>query len=95
MANKKSRRGPRLIEVDLPKEGNVKIYANATVADAVEEVTEDMTLYKGVKLATVIEAAYEQGRTDGRREVFDELEKVKKRPEFKHTNPGRPRKKKS
>lgn len=92
MANKKSRRGPRLIPVELPKAGKVKIYANVKVADAVEEVTENMTLYKGVKLAMVIEAAYEQGRRDGRREVFDEFEKVKKKPELKHTNPGRPRK---
>lgn len=86
-----SRRGPRAITVVLPK-GSVTMYANARVADALQELTADMTLYHGVRLAQVLEAAYEQGIRDGRRQVFDELDKLKQHPELKHRNPGRPTK---
>jgi hypothetical protein len=40
----------------------------------------------------VLEAAYEQGLRNGRREVFDEFDRMKQRPELKHRNPGRPTK---
>lgn len=86
-----SRRGPRAIAVDLPQ-GTVTMYANARVADALEELTAEMTVYHGVRLAQVIEAAYQQGLRDGRRQVFEELDRVRQRPELKHRNPGRPMK---
>jgi hypothetical protein len=79
----------------LPKEGGVTVYAGARVADALNEVTEDMTLYKGVRLAQVLEAFYEQGLRDGRRQVFDVIEKAKQLPTLKHRNPGRPTKARS
>jgi hypothetical protein len=69
----------------------VKVYAGARVADALEELTADMTLYDGVRFAQVAKALYEQGLDDGRRQVFEELDKLKERPELKHRNPGRPR----
>lgn len=84
-----SRRGPRAITTPLPK-GTVTIYANARVADALEELTEDTTLYHGVRFAQVIEAVYQQGIRDGRREVFERLEELEGLPELKHRNPGRP-----
>lgn len=87
-----SRRGKRRIPVDLPKLGDVPVYANARVADALEELSADMGLYHGVRLGQVMEALYEQGRIDGRREVFTGVEQLKQRPELRHRNPGRPRK---
>lgn len=93
---KKTRRGPRALAVELPK-SVVTVYAGARIADALQEITGDMTLYHGVRLAQVLEAVYEQGRTDGRRQVFEEFDKefdkLRQRPELKHRNPGRPKKK--
>jgi hypothetical protein len=85
-----ARRGPRAIEVDL-RGVRTTVYANARVADALRELTDDMTLYHGVRMAQVMEAVYNQGLRDGRRQVFDEVEKVKRLPALKHRNPGRPR----
>jgi hypothetical protein len=86
-----SDRGPRLVPVELPRSG-AKIYANAKVRRALEELSESLTLYHGVRFAEVAEAIYEQGRVDGRREVFEFVEEGRKRPELKNRNPGRPRK---
>ena len=89
-----SKRGPRAIDVALAT-GSVTVYANARVATALRELTDDMTLYHGVRLAQVIEAAYDQGLRNGRREVFEEFDKLRQRPELRHRNPGRPTKKAS
>jgi hypothetical protein len=86
----KSRRGPRAITTVVPK-GTIKIYANARVADALEQLTAEMTLYHGVKLGQVIDAVYQQGVRDGRREVFERLERLESDPGLRHRNPGRPR----
>jgi hypothetical protein len=88
-SDKIGRRGPRVIPVEL-RNGTVTVYGSARVADALQELMADMTLYSGVKFAQVVEAVYEQGRRDGRREVFDEFDRVKEKPELKHRNPGRP-----
>lgn len=90
MATKGSRRGPRTIDLVLPKQGDTRVYANARVADALVEITKDMTLYHGVRLLQVLEAAYEQGLRDGRGNVFAELDQLKNKPELKYRNPGRP-----
>lgn len=86
-------RGPRRHEVDLPKLGKIPVYAGVKVGRALEEVTEDMDLYHGVRLSQVMEAIYEQGRRDGRAQVFDAADELKKRPDLPHRTPGRPRKK--
>ena len=91
--NQIAKRGPRAIPVELPALGGVTVYAGIRVADALAELMSDMTLYKGAKFSQVVQAVYEQGLRDGRRQVFDELDKVKQRPELKHRNPGRPVKK--
>lgn len=87
-----SERGPRRVPIEVPN-GELNVYANAKVARALEEVTEDMTVYHGVRLAEVLEAVHEQGVRDGRREVFEHIDEVKNTPELKHRNPGRPAKK--
>ena len=51
-----------------------------------------MDLYQGVKLGQVLNAVYEQGMKDGRREIIDEMERIKK--SVNYLPPGRPRKKK-
>jgi hypothetical protein len=91
MAEKKatSRRGPRVIPLQLPTRA-IAVYANARVADALQELMADMSLYHGVKFSQVVQAVYAQGLADGRREVFDGAEKLKASPELKNRNPGRP-----
>ena len=88
---KTGKSGPRAIQVTLSNT-SVTVYAGTKVLDALEEVTAEMTLYHGVRLAQVMEALYLQGQKDGRREVFEEFDKLKARPELKHGNPGRPTK---
>jgi hypothetical protein len=87
----RSRRGPRAIPVAMPG-GEVTVYANARVADALEELTAGMTLYHGVRFFQVAQAIYDQGTIDGRRQVFDELNRLEAMPALRHRNPGRPRK---
>jgi len=50
------------------------------VSKALDEVTEDMTLYHGVRLGQVIEAVYKQGQKDGAKKAVP------------HRNPGQPKK---
>ncbi|QPC31691.1 hypothetical protein IS481_00445 [Caldimonas thermodepolymerans] len=53
-----------------------------------------MTLYHGVRLSQVLEAVYTQGKKDGARTAFEELDK-KIREVHKavpHKNPGKPKK---
>ena len=91
-----SSRGPRRHEIDMPSLGPVPIYAGVKVGKALDEVTEDMPLYKGVRLAQVLEAVYLQGQKDGRREVFEAqdvaLAEMKSRKELAHRPPGQPKK---
>ncbi|WP_133118092.1 hypothetical protein [Burkholderia ubonensis] len=73
---------------------NVPVYASPRVAKAMEEITEDMTLYHGVRLSQVLEAVYTQGQKDGARNAIETLEN--KVAEIKntvpHRNPGQPKK---
>ncbi|HAB18232.1 MAG TPA: hypothetical protein PLX89_07730 [Verrucomicrobiota bacterium] len=72
-------------------EGPLTLYASPSVLSALEEVTTEMTIYKGVRLGQVLKAAYNQGRKDGRREIIERFEAIKK--ETTYLPPGRPRKK--
>ena len=71
--------------------GPLTLYASPSILNALEEVTTDMTLYKGVRLAQVMKAVYEQGLKDGRREVIEKVENIKK--DLKYLPPGRPKRK--
>lgn len=71
---------------------DITVYATPKISAAMELITEDMTLMKGVKLAQVLEAVYEQGKKDGARDAFkavagsfDEAQK-----QVPHKNPGKP-----
>lgn len=70
--------------------GDITLYAGAKVQNALKEVTEDMAFYKGVRLSEVMQAVYDQGQKDGRKEIIDKIEAIKKGVNY--LAPGRPRK---
>jgi hypothetical protein len=82
---------PRIVKtlVPLPK-GHVAVYFGKHVAEALHEVTVDMTLYKGVRLGQLLQAVYEQGRKDGARAVKESFDKMMK--VIPYRNPGQPKK---
>jgi hypothetical protein len=88
-----AQRGYRTIALVLKNE-TVPVRASPRVADALEELSGNMTLYQGVRLQQLLEAAYTQGRKDGAREAFEQIdasvEAVKK--VIPHRSVGRPRK---
>lgn len=88
-----AQRGYRTILLQV-KNTEVSIYASARVADALEQIVGEAPLYEGVKIMQILEAAYNQGKKDGAREVFDEIDGRLQmvRREIPHRNPGRPRK---
>ena len=80
---------PRYMKFDIQlAAGPLRLYASPSVLSALNEVTTDMTLYKGVRLAQVLKAVYEQGRKDGRREVIEQFDKIKSTVNY--LPPGRP-----
>lgn len=85
----------KLTNVPLTDGKHVKVYASPRVSKALGHVTEDMNLFKGVKLAQVFEAVYAQGKKDGARAAFDEVSKGFRDAQKKipHKRPGRPKKK--
>lgn len=90
-----TQRGYRTIKIHLPKSKvTTSVYTSARVADALREVTKDATLYEGVRLAQVMEAVYHQGRKDGARAAFDQMDRrlAEAKAELPHRRPGRPRK---
>jgi hypothetical protein len=80
--------------VPLRDNKHVKVYASPRVADALAEVLSDMTQYKGVRLAQVLEAVYVQGKNDGSRQAIEELDRhvTQIKRTIPHRKPGRPRK---
>jgi hypothetical protein len=52
-----------------------------------------MDVYKGVRLAQLLEAVYQQGKKDGAPAVRDSFDAMMKT--IPHLNPGQPRRKKS
>lgn len=85
---------PRYVKtlVHLPKQ-DVSVYAGVRVSNALSEVTHNMDLYQGVKLAELLEAVYQQGKKDGARGVKDSFERMMK--QIPHQNPGQPKKRKT
>ena len=68
----------------------IPVYASPIIAETFKEVSFDMTLYKGVKLFQLLEAIYIQGKKDGARDVFSQVDVLK--GQISHRNPGQPRK---
>lgn len=82
--------------IELSDKKTVAVYATRKISTALETVTEDLTLYQGVKLVQLLEAMYEQGKKDGAKTAFDALnEKIKEAEKaIPHRNPGKPKGKK-
>ena len=68
------------------------LYTGQKVHDAISELTRDMNLYNGVRLVQGMEAFYEQGMKDGRKEIIDQFD-GKIRDKSNYLPPGRPKKK--
>jgi hypothetical protein len=78
----------------IPMKGKtVAVYATPKISSAFAAVTEEMTVYQGVKLVQILEAVYEQGKKDGARLAFEKLgEKIKEAEKLvPHHNPGQPK----
>lgn len=83
---------PRAIKTLVPiANGSIPVYAGVRVAHALQELTSDMDVYRGVRLAQLLEAVYQQGKKDGARKVRDSFEAMMKN--IPHLNPGQPRRK--
>ncbi len=88
MAGKK---GFKKIDVELT-DGPIALYVGSKVRSALDEITTDMTLYHGVRLAEVMQAVYNQGQKDGRKEVVEQMDGIK--ATLNYLPPGQPKKKK-
>jgi len=80
--------------VDLPGSEQLTLYAGKKILTALEEVTVDMDLYKGVRLSEVMKAVYEQGLKDGRREIIEHVDAKNRelKSQVNYLPPGRPKK---
>jgi hypothetical protein len=89
-----AQRGYKTIRTDLAKAGETAVYTSPRVADALEKIIQEATVYEGVKVLQICEAFYLQGKKDGARAVFEEQERALTRlkREIPHQKPGRPRK---
>lgn len=90
----KAKRGYRTIPLELKKGEVVPVYTSARVADALQEISANVTLYEGVRLTQLLEAAYIQGKKDGAKEVFEQLDRgvAEAKRQIPHRPPGRPKK---
>ena len=91
-AKKKPRYTNNVIKIGTDK---VNVYATPKLGHALEALTEDMTLYEGVKFEQILKAVYEQGQKDGASKAFEAIGKgfAAAEKEVPHRNPGRPKKK--
>ncbi|MNX57547.1 hypothetical protein D3C86_883640 [compost metagenome] len=71
----------------------IDVYATPKLGHALEALTEDMSLYEGVKFEQILKAVYEQGKKDGARAAFDAIQgKVAEAEKaIPHRNPGKPK----
>lgn len=82
---------PRYLKTTLDlTDGKVAIYVGQKVHNALREVTSELDIYQGVRLGEVLQAAYDQGKKDGRKEMIEKLDSIKK--ETNYLPPGRPKK---
>jgi len=89
----KKKTGFTKVPMALPKAGSISLFTNGTVAAAIKRFAEDATLFDAVKMHQVFEAMYIQGKRDGAREAFSEIDlgMAAAKKLVKHKNPGRPR----
>ena len=84
---------PRLVKTEVMLDtGRVAIYAGKAVLEALQIVSMDMDLYKGVRLSQLLTALYTQGLKDGRRHAVETFHAASETLSYR--NPGQPKKKK-
>ena len=88
MARAKGKPRYQKFDIQLTK-GPLTLYASPKILSALTEVTTGMTLYEGVRLGQVLKAVYEQGLKDGRREIIEQFDQIRKAA--KYLPPGRPK----
>ena len=86
------RRGYRTVKVQLPTT-ELMLYGSARLVEAVQDLVNKMRLYEGVKLAQIMETVYLQGKKDGTREAFENVDKslTQAKKTIPHNRPGRPK----
>ena len=81
---------PRYIRTTIPlSTQKITVYASPRFAELFREVSYNMDIFKGVKLSQLLEYVYEQGKKDGARVVFAQLDVLKGK--IPHRNPGQPK----
>jgi hypothetical protein len=81
------------LSVELPRRALV-IYAGQRVKNALNEITAGMDVYLATRLQLVMQAVYDQGVKDGRKELIDRMDEGfdQIKGETNCLPPGRPRK---
>jgi hypothetical protein len=87
--NGKHRPKYKKVDVKLPDETLV-LYTGQKVRNAFHELMERMDVYEFTRFQIALKAIYEQGMKDGRAEVIEQLDLIKK--ETNYLPPGRPKK---
>jgi uncharacterized protein (DUF2164 family) len=77
------------VTVQLSK-GKLSLYVGQRIHDAMREVLAKMKFYNGVRFFQVVEAFYEQGKKDGRKEMIEKMDALKDKVNY--LGPGRPKK---
>ena len=94
MANQNQKGKTRAIRNNLKlKTMTIPVYASPKISHAFNEATMDMNLYKGVRMAEVMEAVYLQGKKDGNHEASARMQEVL--DAIPRNRPGQPPKKKA
>lgn len=77
------------------KSREISVYASPRIGRALEDILAKNDLFDGVRIIQVLEAVYAQGKKDGARETFDNLDKslAASKKSILHRNPGRPQRK--
>jgi len=86
------RRGYRTVKVQLPST-ELMLYGSARLVEALQDLVNKVRLYEGVKLAQIMETVYFQGKKDGAREAFENVDKslTQAKKTIPHNRPGRPK----
>lgn len=77
------------VSIDLPH-GALTVYAGQKTRNALTELQAGMDVYSGTRLQILLAAVYDQGQKDGRRELIEQLETIRKKTNY--LPPGRPKK---
>ncbi|MGB6744679.1 MAG: hypothetical protein WBE38_13615 [Terracidiphilus sp.] len=77
------------LAIELPH-GTLAVYAGQKTRNALHELQAGLDVYLGTRLQIVLAAVYDAGQKDGRKELVDQLEAIRKKTNY--LPPGRPKK---